>query len=184
MKRALATSLTATTVIGGVVLIAVAAGQPGHTPHRTGRIVAAALPDRACDFDAVADVSSANATARELARTNPAATVTAARLDRAAAVAQARTASSDPAQAAAADAAAVLAPAQWAGVDFSYVAPTRCTWIVTVAATFTPQHRPSGATATTYSSYTLVLDAASGSGEEVVAGPNALNMLTGFVPGQ
>ena len=69
--------------------------------------------------------------------------------------------------------------AKWIGDSNELIAPDRCVWVVTVDATFTPQHGPKGAKLPTFDHYTVVMDAASGQGISMNAGPGEPDMFTG-----
>jgi hypothetical protein len=61
----------------------------------------------------------------------------------------------------------------------SLVAPTRCVWMVTVDAPFQPRSTPENGTNTSYDSYTVLFDAASGEYLGVSAGSDTPNLITG-----
>lgn len=61
----------------------------------------------------------------------------------------------------------------------SLIAPTRCTWAVTVHAPFTPRSVPYGKKAISYDSYTVLFDRNSGQYLGVSAGTDAADLITG-----
>jgi hypothetical protein len=70
----------------------------------------------------------------------------------------------------------------WFGDRNQLIAPSRCVWVVTVKAPFTPSHQLHGSKAIELDVYSLILDQASGQYVGMMAGPETPNMITGVVP--
>lgn len=143
----------------------------------------AAIADVDCSYDAVPQLR--HATDKRIIgqiSSNPYSQVVVGRISRDDAIAIARQFSSDPEKARIADAAAAQVSAQWLGDTNQLINPARCFWVVTVAAPYVPRSTPRGVEASTYGSYTVAFDSASGEYLSTSAGADSLNVLTGHVP--
>lgn len=61
------------------------------------------------------------------------------------------------------------------------VNPDRCVWMVTVQRPYIQRRVPHGATPKVFDWYTLVIDQASGEGLDLIAGPGAPDMVSGWL---
>lgn len=143
-----------------------------------------AIADVSCSYDAVPKLGAdVDRRVVDQAAQNPYSQATEGRIDRDQAISMARGFSSDPQAALGAKAAAAQVSAGWLGDTNPLINPSRCFWIVTVDGPYQPRSAPRGVESKNYGTYTVALDAASGEFLSISAGPESLNVLTGYVPG-
>jgi hypothetical protein len=165
-------------------VVAQRATQEAHPSATANRSNAdATLQDMPCSYDATPDLAKADPRTIAIVSQNPVAQAVPGRVTRSVAIAMARRMSDAPVDVAkVADAAAVLVPAARVGMTNQLVHPNRCLWVVTVQASYTPRSGPRGAELRALPWFTASLDAASGQGQGISAGPDAPNVLTGHLP--
>jgi hypothetical protein len=180
------------TVICSVAVYGVATNAAvGATPNQIASnqsVIKGAAPDVACEVGALPNLQKLSERQLEMVATNPFANPPSdigAVLTRVDAAKAARLSSTDPEGSVDAPVAATQVPynlaAKWIGDSNELIAPERCVWVATVEATFTPiHHGPIGSKPRTFDRYTVVMDAASGQGISLNAGPGEPDLFTGI----
>lgn len=153
---------------------------------QTALIVPSLLDNAACDLEAVPTLpSDLDARVADAAGDTPFAQALspASALDQAAAISQAIAMSSSPDGVTAVAVASVpfsIGGALLNDPSHPLVAPSRCTWLLTVVGAYTADSARPGATPTTAQGYTVAIDAASGEVLDLLAGPQAPSLITGI----